>query len=418
MGKRVATESCDGKSIEEQRMSRNDINGFDVVIVGQQAWDTDIGSNCKNIAMELAKTNRVLYVNSPLDRFTYYRRRNDQWVKTRIRAIKNRAPSVTTIQDNLWVLYPDCLVESVNWLNSRRIFDFFNRRNNRKFAAAITRGLESLGFGDIILFNDNEIFKAFYLSEMLTPSLSVYYSRDFMLAVDYWKKHGKVLEPLLIGESDVCVANSEYLSDYCKQYNPNSYYVGQGCDLEMFDIARTVKATDVSVSKGPVVGYVGALYELRLDIQVLLHIAISRPEWNLVLVGPESEVFKESQLHALSNVKFVGKRKPEELASYIQLFDVCINPQVINEVTIGNYPRKIDEYLAMGKPVVATHTRAMEFFSDYVYLCSSKEDYIAQIEKAMKENSSQKEAERSAFASAHTWENSVNAIKMAIANHI
>lgn len=399
-------------------MSINGVNGFDFVIVGQQAWDTDIGSNCKNIAMELAKTNRVLYVNSPLDRFTRHRKRNEQWVKDRMRVIKNRTPEVTKIQDNLWVLYPDCLVESINWLNSRRIFDFFNKRNNKLFAAAIRRGMDSLGFGEIILFNDNEIFKAFYLNDILTPRLSVYYSRDYMLAVDYWEKHGKVLEPVLISKNDLCVTNSEYLSDYCRQYNLDSYYVGQGCDLEMFDVVSTVKATDVVVPTGPVIGYVGALYELRLDIQVLLHIAKTKPEWNLVLVGPESEVFKASQLHALSNVKFVGKRKPEQLASYIQLFDVCINPQIINDVTIGNYPRKIDEYLAMGKPVVATHTRAMEFFSDYVYLCSSKEEYITQIERAMQEHSTQKEAERRAFASLHTWENSVHAIKEAMANHL
>jgi hypothetical protein len=32
----------------------------------------------------------------------------------------------------------------------------------------------------------------------------------------------------------------------------------------------------------------------------------------------------------------------------------------LNETTKGNYPRKIDEYLAMGKPVVATKTIAMD----------------------------------------------------------
>ena len=35
----------------------------DIVIIGIQAWDIEIGSNCKNIALELSKTNRVLYVN-------------------------------------------------------------------------------------------------------------------------------------------------------------------------------------------------------------------------------------------------------------------------------------------------------------------------------------------------------------------
>jgi hypothetical protein len=62
----------------------------------------------------------------------------------------------------------------------------------------------------------------------------MYYSRDFMLAVDYWKKHGTIMEPELIAKSDLCLANSVYLQRYCQRYNTNSYYVGQGCDLTLF----------------------------------------------------------------------------------------------------------------------------------------------------------------------------------------
>ncbi|HAI83429.1 MAG TPA: glycosyl transferase family 1, partial [Chitinophagaceae bacterium] len=87
--------------------------------------------------------------------------------------------------------------------------------------------------------------------------------------------------------------------------------------------------------------------------------ATAKPEWSLVLVGPEDEAFKQSALHQLPNVHFLGSKQPEALPEYVAAFDVCINPQLLNEVTIGNYPRKVDEYLAMGKPVVATQTEAM-----------------------------------------------------------
>ncbi len=53
----------------------------------------------------------------------------------------------------------------------------------------------------------------------------------------------------------------------------------------------------------------------------------------------------------------------KELPGYIQHFDVCINPQKLNPITIGNYPLKVDEYLAMGKPVVATRVTGT---ADYV----------------------------------------------------
>lgn len=401
-------------------MGTDSLSGLDIVIVGQQAWDTDIGSNCKNIALEFSKSHRVLYVNSPLDRVTRYRSRSDAGVKRRVEVIHGQSDGVVPIQENLWNLYPDCLVESINWLNNPRLFNWFNLRNNRRFARSIQRALSELKFDHFILFNDNEIIKAFYLNKLLNPKLSVYYSRDFMLAVDYWKKHGQVLEPMLIANNDLTVANSEYLADYCRKYNPHAYYVGQGCDLGLFNSDAVEKVGVLPRRDGEVrIGYVGAINELRLDVEVLRFIAQSRPNWTLVLVGPESEFFlTHSGLHELPNVVFTGKQPPEQLSAYIQTFDVCINPQLINDVTIGNYPRKIDEYLAMGKPVVATHTRAMDIFNDYVYLCTTKEDYIKQIGKALTEDSDTARENRRAFAATHTWENSVNAIKTAMANHI
>ncbi|MFK9326017.1 hypothetical protein ACJEKX_23760, partial [Escherichia coli] len=86
------------------------------------------------------------------------------------------------------------------------------------------------------------MFRSYHLKELLQSSVSVYYSRDFMLAVDYWKLHGTKMEPELIAKSDVCVANSTYLANYCKQYNPLSFYVGQGCELEIF-----MNVKDVSI---------------------------------------------------------------------------------------------------------------------------------------------------------------------------
>ena len=57
------------------------ITNRDIVIVGQQPWDVEIGSNCKNIAIEFSKHNRVLYVNSPLDRITKFKSKDDPKIK-------------------------------------------------------------------------------------------------------------------------------------------------------------------------------------------------------------------------------------------------------------------------------------------------------------------------------------------------
>jgi glycosyltransferase involved in cell wall biosynthesis len=393
------------------------IRNRDIIVVGQQPWDVEIGSNCKNIALEFAKHNRVLYVNSPLDRITKWRGSKDAKIQKRIQVIEGKENGLIPLDVNLWNLYPDIMIESINWIGNQRIFEWLNKINNKRFAASITKAIRTLGFSDIILFNDNDMFRCYYLPDLLHPATSIYYSRDYMLAVDYWKKHGEKLEPKLIAKNDLCVANSTYLADYCRKYNVNSYYVGQGCELDLFmNYTGGTVPSEISNLSRPIIGYVGALLGLRLDIALLEDIAIQKPSWNIVLVGPEDEAFKASKLHTCANVHFLGPKPPESLPAYIQAFDICLNPQVISEVTIGNYPRKIDEYLAMGKPVVATSTPFMEaIFNEHTYLGKTALDYIRFIEKALAENDAASIMARKAFAASHTWENSVREIYSAIA---
>lgn len=383
----------------------------DIIITGLQPWDIEIGSNCKNIALEFAKHNRVLYVNAPLDRMTALRQKNSPQVRKRLEMRRNKSENLLEIAPNLWNFYPETLLESVNSLPSGWIFNFFNRMNNKRLAKEIKKAAAKLNFKDFILFTDSDMFRSYYLKELLSPAMTVYYTRDNLLAVDFWKRHGEKCEPALMAKSDLVFANSTYLAMLAGKHNHESYYVGQGCDLSMYEKSMiTHVPEDIAGIARPVIGYTGALYALRLDPDTLLHIARQKPEWSLVLIGPEDEHFRSSELHQLPNVHFLGNKKPEELPAFVNSFDVAINPQKLNEVTRGNYPRKIDEYLALGKPVVATNTEAMSVFSAFTYLAENKEEYIACIEKALREDSAEKAEARELFARGHSWENSVSAM--------
>src|ERR1700743_1267930 len=95
----------------------------DIIIVGQQPWDTEIGSNCKNIAFEWSKTHRVLYLNSPLDRITLLKNRQDPKVQRRQNVIKHKESGLVKLKDNLWNYYPDCMVESINWIGNDFVYN-------------------------------------------------------------------------------------------------------------------------------------------------------------------------------------------------------------------------------------------------------------------------------------------------------
>ena len=384
------------------------MENLDIIVVGQQGWDTKIGSNCKDIAVEFSANNRVLYVNPSLDRITKWRNGKNKEVIEKLDVISGRKNGLEKVNEKLYVLNCDCLLESINFLPPGQIYNYLNRLNNERLFKAIKKVTDSLSFKNDVLFNDSDMFRSFFLKHLLKPKLSIYYSRDNMLATDYYKKHGAYMEPKIIAQSDLCFANSAYLERYCQKYNPNSYNVGQGCDFTAFDgFVPGSGQKKLAHIAHPRIGYVGVLTAARLDISLIANIAVSKPEWNVVLVGPEDTSFQDSDLHQLPNVHFLGAKPVTELPGFIDEFDICINPQLVNALTIGNYPRKIDEYLAFGKPTIATKTDAMEPFCDYVLLANDAEGYCNGIAELLKEEDSVLMDKRKAFARSHTWKNSV-----------
>ena len=387
------------------------IKGIDIVVVGIQPWDIEIGSNCKNIAMEFALHNRVLYVNPPLDRITAFRKSKDEKVKSRLSIIRGKHDDLTLISPNLWNLTPRILAESVNWIPVAPAFRLFNHINNKRLAFSINAATKRLGFSKFVLFNDQSMIRCYHLKEMIKPELFVYYIRDNLSTIPYFKKYALKMQEEMIAQADVVATNSESLANYARKFNPQSSMVGQGCDFNLYVNTKELAIADeLKNIASPIIGYTGFLTSLRLDINLLEHIAIQRPHWNLVFVGPEDEDFRNSRLHQLPNVHFTGNISPEELPAYIKGFNVAFNPQLINDLTSGNYPRKIDEYLAMGKPTVATATPFMDYFKEHTYLAENKIEYVRQIEKALAENNFEKEVQRRSFALTHNWDKNVEAI--------
>lgn len=387
------------------------------VFTGLQSWYVDIGSNARNMAEELSKTNDVLFVNPPIDRITVLRKGKDN--SNRHKAIFGKSiPELQKVGDRLWVYTPSVVLESINWIPFKSIHDRANLHNNRLFADGLSKILRQLGWKDYVLLNDNEIMRCLHFRELLKPALTVYYIRDYLMGVPYWYKHGHRLEPKIMRTSDLVVANSPQLSAMAKKHNPHSYYIGQGCDVVKFQSGINAEIPEpLKGIEKPIIGYVGALVSWRLDIDLLVKIATSYPDYQLVLVGHEDEAFLKSALHGLSNVLFIPNQPEKLLPAYINAFDVCINPQLQNEITAVNYPRKIDEYLTVGKPTVATWTPTMqEVFGDMVFLAKTHEDYLRLLPKAIESDSLDIQTTRRNFAASHTWKDNIDALFQAI-NH-
>jgi glycosyltransferase involved in cell wall biosynthesis len=167
----------------------------------------------------------------------------------------------------------------------------------------------------------------------------------------------------------------------------------------------------------PVIGYVGNLVTMRLDIELLEYVTKMRSDLFWVFVGPMDNQFANSSMHKLKNVCFTGLKKQNVLSAYVMHFDVCLNPQLLNELTIGNYPRKLDEYLSFGKPVLARKTEATSEFSKYIYEYTNMNEFLILLDEALNEETNAHiREERKFFAGMHTWENTVQKILMELDN--
>ena len=194
------------------------MKGKDIIITGLQSWDIPIGSNAIDIAKEMARHNRVLYVNSPLDMMTIYRNKPTAETRHRMDVLKRKKEPLRRINEHLWVLDFPFFIWSVNGLPDGVLFDSVNKRNNRKIFRYISRKAKELGFSNPIHFIDNDIYRSYFAKEMLGAALTVYYRRDNLQPFPYWKKHVGRLEPRLIGKSDLVVCNSPQLADFARQF--------------------------------------------------------------------------------------------------------------------------------------------------------------------------------------------------------
>ena len=393
----------------------------DFIITSLQTWDIEIGSTIKNTALEISKQNRVLYINTPMDMSIRLRgnRQSPSYIR-RMAVIKGETSPLRQINANMWVLDCPFMLFSANFLPAP-LFNIVNRKNNARIARWIVEQAAALDFKNYIHLIDTDIYRSRYLKEYIHPSVSIYYRRDYVIGEAYWRRHGTRLEPELAASADLVLANSTRFAAELQAYNPHTYPIETGVNLKLYNPAKKYETPgDMQDIPRPIIGYMGTINSTRLDGDLLYQIISQRPDYSFVFTGPEDDIFRRNRIHSLKNAYFTGQKKVDELPAYIAAYDVCINPQMVNEITDGNYPLKIDEYLAMGKPTVATSTHTMRhIFANHTHLATTPEEWLSAIDRAVTEADDEELAkQRIAFAETPSWGHSVKKIYDIIDNFL
>ncbi len=226
-------------------------------------------------------------------------------------------------------------------------------------------------------------------------------------------------ERLLAQRAHLIIATSKTLADKMRPLNPSVHLMPNGVDYAFFSRAAepdiTLDSRVVRLSR-PVIGYLGTIHQ-ETDLALLDWLAGRNPHWSLVLVGPlqlkpsQAEWAPYRRLSSRPNVHNLGWVEFEELIPICAAFDVGVIPY--REDSLFNravFPNKLHEYLAMGKPVVATALPELLPFASHIVLAESPEAFEVAIRSAIESDGPELIEKRMRLAYEYRWERRAEAI--------
>jgi UDP-galactopyranose mutase len=156
---------------------------------------------------------------------------------------------------------------------------------------------------------------------------------------------------------DLVFTGGQSLYEAKRDQHQSVYAFPSSIDAAHFGKARTAvkDPEDQSHIPHPRLGFFGVIDE-RFDSELLEQVAVRRPDWNFIMIGPIVKIHPGS-LPQHPNIHYLGAKKYDELPDYLAGWDIALLLFARNESTRFISPTKTPEYLAAGKPVISTSIR-------------------------------------------------------------
>ncbi len=381
----------------------------DIICFSLSRWDSAISSPALSLAKEFAKNNRVFYIDHPYSWKDYFKGKYTPEISSRKEALlkgKNVYSNPPQLPSNITVVTTR-LTLPINFLPNGALYKLLSKQNDKIVLNSIRQLIRDFQLKDYIYVNFFDPYFVRELPEDIKPIRSVYQSMDDISQVAYSNRHGTRLEEEIIRNFDYTLCTSRELTRLKSPFSPRVFLHPNAVDTTIFNRAvneplpRPRELADIST---PIIGFTGSV-EYRSDFELLKKIALAHPDKTLVFVGPvQTEEHIAVGLDKMPNVRFLGPRQITELPDYLKYFDCAIIPYRKTTLTKSIYPLKINEYLAAGKPVIAVNfSEDMYSFHEVAYVENTHEDFIAAIDKAIQEDSTEKIKARMAVAAQNTW---------------
>jgi glycosyltransferase involved in cell wall biosynthesis len=211
----------------------------------------------------------------------------------------------------------------------------------------------------------------------------------------------------LLAHTDVMFTGGMALYEAKKKCHPNVHGVPSSVDAPFFARARSIDddPVDQAAIPWPRFGYFGVIDE-RIDLTLLAHLADTRPDWQIVMLGPVVKI-DPAMLPRRPNIHYLGGKRYDELPHYVAGWDVALMPFALNDATRFISPTKTPEYLAAGLPVVSTAIR--DVIEPYealglVRVARTHTEFVEHAGRALAGDMLASNKDRDAFLAQHSWD--------------
>ena len=338
-------------------------------------WRSQVNRQ-QELAGQLAQTRRVLFVEPP-GLVPSWRLRSER------------------LSASLWRLRPPTLLPLGRFLSPANEI-------NRRFAAWTIRRWLGKRPGLRVVWTDEDL--AAPLIGRLGDTARIYDAADldWTFTRRWNRRHLRGALAAAIARSDLVLVSSPALSDALPNGGPRPVEVLNACDPDHFRPDGGEAEILASIPR-PRLGYVGSIDERAFDAPLVASLARLRADWSFVLCG-RADPPAVRRLDGLANVHVLGRIDYADVPAFLRGFDVCLIPYRTDGPARYVHPKKLYEYLAVGKPVVTTPLPALATSDAPHRSAATAEEFVAAVEEALAESHSEGLAERRrSVAVANSW---------------
>jgi glycosyltransferase involved in cell wall biosynthesis len=326
------------------------------------------------------------------------------------------APSTVTVREfpNITVTRP--------WRVGPETYDWGLRWNERLCRKHLQRWVEKLRLRDPVLWINSH--GSYFLADHIDHSGLIYditddWTTSTQTEID--RRRTVAADAALCRGADATIVCSQRLFDLKRSLTDQLYLIPNGVDAAHYssvsDMSRPLPPR-VSALPRPIFGYTGTVHPDRIDLDLIIAIARRFTEGSVVLVGPTYlDPPDLSKLKAQPNVHLLGAVPYHQVPDYMRSFDVAITPHRVTPFTESLNPIKLWEYLAAGKPIVATPVAGFRDYPELIHVAGTPDEFINALTAALTEGDA-KVAERQLIARQNSWGARVDEVEKVIASVI